>query len=92
MSGAWPPYHWRSLTLDQRAEIRRVYGLVEPGTAEASRTVANLACRYGRSKRTIYRVIASKDPDAVSLSVNGWIASFEVGDGPPVQVTPWVPA
>lgn len=76
-------YRWRGLTPAQQQRIRATYA--------AGATTEALATAYGVSQRTIQRYVARGGRPTYSVTVAGFTATYELEDGYPVQVTPWVP-
>lgn len=85
MSRTHPPeFRFRALTPDQEVAIKAAHA----GGAE----VGALAGSYGVSPRTIWRAIRRGGCERHLVTVGDMRATFEIEDGMPVQVTPWVPA
>lgn len=80
-------YRWRRLSPAQITEIAR---RLPPGSPFEVRQA--LADEYGVVLRTIdrARVYAQRERHRVELA--GYVATFELENGEPIQVTPWVPA
>lgn len=76
----------RRLSPAQEAEARRLHG-------KDLASVAQLADRYGVTRRTVYRILARKARPSVEVEVAGRRATFELDeDGEPIKVTRWVAA
>ncbi len=74
----------RALTPDQETAI---------AAALAARAdIRAVADAYGVSVRTIYRARDRAKRPAYEVDVAGYRATFQLEDGLPIQVTPWVPA
>ena len=74
--------HWRALTPTQEAAVRT-------GRASGA-TVAQLAVRFGVTRRTIYRVLERSQYETREVVIFDRRAIFQLVDDQPVQVTPWV--
>lgn len=79
-----PGYRFRVVTPEQEAALR--------AARESGARVADLAAAYGISVRAAYRAIARAGRPSYEVVVADRRATFQVEDGTPVQVTPWVPA
>lgn len=72
----------RKLTPAQEDEVRKAF---DSGALGAG----SLAQRYGVTVRTIYRTVHRAHRETVSVAVGPYIATYEVGDEGPIQLTPW---
>lgn len=75
---------WRAITPGQAIEIRKAW--------MAGARARDLAVAYGCHVRSIYRAIYRANAPMTEVHVAGFRATFQVEDGLPIQVTPWVPA
>jgi DNA invertase Pin-like site-specific DNA recombinase len=76
-------YRFRALTPEQEIAVR--------GAHAAGARAADLAAAYGVSRQTIYRAVERAGRPQYEVHVGDRRASFEIEDGTPVQVAPWVP-
>lgn len=76
-------WRWRALTPDQEAAIAAAHAAgAEPKA---------LADAYCVHVRTIWRAISRASRERHDVVIGEMRATFELEDGVPVQVTPWVP-
>lgn len=77
-------YRHRATTPEQALAIKAAF---EEGTR-----AVDLAAAYACSVRAIYRAIERAGRPRYDVVVAQCRATFQLEDGTPVQVTPWVPA
>ncbi|HEY8773559.1 MAG TPA: hypothetical protein VIM05_03225 [Gaiellaceae bacterium] len=76
-------FRFRALTPAQELAVQRA--------AQHGAAFEDLATAYGVSERTIRRAIVRERRATYEVQLAGHRATFELEDGAPVQVTPWVP-